>query len=132
MIDVSASSSQKTILVVEDNQALRAAFQDILQAAGYRVISASDGREALDLFHGQNTKVNLLISDIHMPEMNGFTLAERLRQTDPEIKVLMMSGQRPEEADDVPASIPIDGWLQKPIGLRDFTRSVNELLRGPA
>ncbi len=129
MMHPATGSDQKTILIVEDNKALRDAFCDILEAAKYRVVSASDGREALTLFYEQTRSVELLITDINMPEMDGIALAEKLRQKDAGLKVLLMSGQNPAESGHASPHIPIDGWLQKPVGLKDFLRAVNELLR---
>jgi len=132
MIPPPSGRSHKTILLVEDNKALRDAFQEILEAAGYRAYSAENGREALALYQEQNLKVDLLISDINMPEMNGIELASILRQTDPHTKVVIMSGLAQSETNQQTYATPIDGWLQKPIGMKDFLRTVNELLRHSA
>lgn len=121
---------KKTIMLVEDNKALRDAFQEILEAASYHVLSAANGREALALYHEKNLKVNLLISDINMPEMSGIELAVILRHADPDTKVVIMSGLAPTSAAQQNYPVPIESWLQKPIGMKVFLQTVNDLMRG--
>ena len=121
---------KKTIMLVEDNKALRDAFREILEAAGYEVLSAANGREALALYHEKNLEVNLLVSDINMPEMSGIELAVILRQANPNIKVVIMSGLAPSGAVQQNYPVPIESWLQKPIGMKIFLQTINDLMRG--
>ena len=81
-----------TILLVEDEQALRAVTRRILEAAGYRVLVAAGGPEALAALGPDGEPVDLLLSDVVMPEMLGPELASRLRERKPSIRVLYMSG----------------------------------------
>jgi len=81
-----------TILLVEDEQALRAVTRRILEAAGYRVLLAAGGPEALAALAPDGEPVDLLLSDVVMPEMRGPELARRLRERKPSIRVLYMSG----------------------------------------
>ena len=88
----SAVSWEATVLLVEDEQALRTVTRRILEAAGYKVLTASDGAEALAAVGADGEPVDLLLSDVVMPEMFGPELAQRLQERKPSIRVLFMSG----------------------------------------
>jgi len=83
---------EETILLVEDEQALREVTRRILVAAGYQVIVAPDGLEALEIAEAHGAQIDMLLSDVVMPQMNGPQLAERLLAQRPSIRVLLMSG----------------------------------------
>jgi PAS domain S-box-containing protein len=88
---------QETILVVEDEPALRELETTILRNLGYEVLEASHGREALAIWHRLESKPALLLTDIMMPEgINGLELADRLRTDLPHLKVVYTSGYSPE------------------------------------
>jgi CheY-like chemotaxis protein len=83
---------EATILLVEDEDALRTVTRRILEAAGYRVLTAANGPDALGALSADGVSVDLLLSDVVMPEMLGPELARRLRQLMPSIRILFMSG----------------------------------------
>jgi PAS domain S-box-containing protein len=87
-----ARRCEETILLVEDEDALREVTRRILIAAGYDVIVAVNGREALQVAEGYDGRIDMLLSDVVMPQMNGPQLAERLLAQRPSIRVLLMSG----------------------------------------
>ena len=87
-----AASHGSTILVVDDEPPLLALVSMMLMRAGYQVLEASDGGEALRISTEHPEPIRLLLTDILMPEMNGHELAEQLRTARPEAKVLYMSG----------------------------------------
>ena len=81
-----------TILVVDDEASVRALVRTILMRAGYAVIEAVDGVAALEICAGGDALVDLVLADIHMPNMDGWELAEQLATTRPDIKIVLMSG----------------------------------------
>jgi PAS domain S-box-containing protein len=83
---------EETILVVEDEQALRDVTRRILTGAGYRVMTAENGPKALALAEGHAGPIDLLLSDVIMPQMPGPQLAKRLLNERPQVRVLLMSG----------------------------------------
>jgi PAS domain S-box-containing protein len=87
-----ARECTETILLVEDEQALRDVTCRILRGAGYEVMVAADGVEALELAASYDAEIEMLLSDVIMPRMNGPRLAERLLAQRPSIRVLLMSG----------------------------------------
>ena len=103
-------------------------FFAVVTVAGYTVLEAGNGQEALDLCEEYNGPIHLLIADVVMPQMSGADLADRLAHTRPEIKVLYISGytgshlQRYEKlTDDAPL-------LEKPFDPDDLIRTVREML----
>jgi DNA-binding response OmpR family regulator len=87
-----AQRGRGTLLVVDDQQALREAICDTLLEQGYDPIEARDGLEALDMAARHQGTIRLLLTDVVMPRMNGLDLARRLNEKRPEMRVLFMSG----------------------------------------
>jgi PAS domain S-box-containing protein len=86
----------ETVLLAEDDAAVLELHRMILEEAGYRVIEAVDGRDALDKFTEHRTEVDILATDVIMPKMNGKSLYEEMRKIRPDMKVLFMSGYTKE------------------------------------
>jgi CheY-like chemotaxis protein len=82
--------SQSTVLLVEDELLLREGVQEVLEVHGYKVMVAGDGAEALALLG--RTPVNLIISDLVMPNMNGVDFVQRVRQQFPQLPIIVASG----------------------------------------
>ncbi len=124
------ASGEKTILVVEDEDSLREVAREVLESKGYRVLTASSGKEALSVAAAHPEPVRLLLTDVVMPGMSGQELAERLRPARPEMSVLFMSGY----ADDVVARRGIlasgNRVLSKPFSVATLAQSVHEVLEG--
>jgi CheY-like chemotaxis protein len=88
----SSPTGHETVLVVEDEPAVRRVAERVMRQAGYRVLSAADGREALSVFDRQQGAVDLLLTDVVMPSMGGRELVDRLRERRPDLKVIFTSG----------------------------------------
>jgi len=94
-----AGGEGETILVAEDEERVRGLCQRILESLGYRVLTAGNGREALEIYRSaeracpeQGRRVDLVLTDMIMPEMGGKELIRELRQADPHLKVVAMTG----------------------------------------
>lgn len=88
----STTRGKETILIVEDDEPVRNTISSILRRAGYHVISAANGGEALLICEEHASTIHLLLTDVVMPKLNGRKLAERLRQVRPSMRVVFMSG----------------------------------------
>ena len=86
------SPKGETVLVVEDEEALRLVTQRIFTRNGYHVITAANGPEAIDVALGHPGEIHLLVTDVVMPHMLGMEVAEKMRAVKPGIEVLFMSG----------------------------------------
>lgn len=116
----------ETILLVEDEELLCHVVVDMLSQLGYRVLSATSGKEALALAHEYSGQIDVLISDVLMPELAGPQLADSLRRSRPNLKVIFVSGDA--EANSV---IGLgDALLQKPFTIKMLSAKLREVLQG--
>ena len=117
-----------TILVVEDDQALAEALQDTLITAGYNVIIAEHGRIALTQLETNN--VNLIVSDINMPQMNGIKLIGKLRELDNYkfTPLVMVTTETDDYRKKKARGVGATGWLSKPFTDDRIMAAVNKLL----
>ncbi len=117
-----------TILVVDDEIILRDLARGTLERAGFQVLEARDGLEALEAFRPGRTPVDLVLLDMTMPRMGGAECFRRLRQVSPTVRVILSSGYTERESLDSLADLPPDGFLQKPYRASDMIAKVREVL----
>jgi two-component system, cell cycle sensor histidine kinase and response regulator CckA len=128
---VRALAGNETLLVVEDDDAVRRVTERLLRAAGYRLLTAASPAEALRLDAQHSGPLHLLLTDVVMPGMGGRELAARLRQRHPELRVLYMSGYSHGQF-GAPRGLDADGPLvAKPFSASDLTRSIRHALDAP-
>ena len=124
----SLTPGHETILLVEDEPMVRELFRDVLEAAGYRVLEAKNGVEALELAARSGRPIDLLVTDVVMPGMGGGELVRRMAEVRPETKVLYVSGY----TDDVLVRRGVidsgASFLQKPFMPDELSRVVREIL----
>jgi hypothetical protein len=124
------SPQGETVIVVEDEQALREVTKRILTRNGYNVITAANGREALDLASAHEGAIDLLVTDVVMPQMLGKEVAEKLREIKPDIQVLFMSGYaRPVLASQGRLD-PHVALVEKPFSESELLAKAEEVLSG--
>jgi two-component system, cell cycle sensor histidine kinase and response regulator CckA len=118
----------ETLLLVEDEAPVRSSVRRLLEWHGYTVIEARNGAEALRLFETHEEAIDLVLTDVMMPEMGGHELVERLRSRRPELRVLFMSGFA-ERAFTSEGSMPAGtGYLEKPFTVETLMRRLREVL----
>ncbi|MBI3805293.1 MAG: PAS domain S-box protein [Nitrospirae bacterium] len=115
----------KTILLVDDEEAIRHLGKTILEHKGYRVLTAADGRETIDLFSKKKDEIDLIILDMTMPHRSGGEVLQQLRQIDPKLKVIVSSGHRSGQTFDLTDVT----FLPKPYRPNDLLRTVMDALR---
>lgn len=120
----------ETILLVEDEDQVRRTLERVLSMAGYRVLAAADGEEALRLCEHSTEPVHLLLTDVVMPKMTGRQLADRLALVKPIARVLYMSGYTPDAI--VHHGVLDEGieFIQKPLTPSGLLSKVREVLNG--
>ena len=125
----SLSKPIHTILVVDDDDEVLTLAVDVLEMAGYTVLSTPDPRHALRLIRTREESLDLLLTDVVMPLMNGLQLAAEVQALRPQVKILLMSAYRTKEIDDYRMRLGLRGlFLDKPFTVAALTRGVGALL----
>jgi DNA-binding NtrC family response regulator len=115
-----------TILLVEDEREVRTLVSDVLSGRGYRVITTSGPVEALRVARESLDEIDLLVTDVVMPDMSGLALAERILSDRPEMKVLYMTGYSNEVV--MAHGTPHGSLIEKPFTPRQIAARVGEIL----
>jgi two-component system cell cycle sensor histidine kinase/response regulator CckA len=121
-------TGQGTILLVEDEEGLRSLNARGLRSRGYSVVEASNGIEALEVLEEKNGAVDLVVSDVVMPEMDGPTLLKSMRERNPDLKIIFVSGYA---EDAFEKSLPENqqfAFLPKPFTLSQLVAAVKETM----
>jgi PAS domain S-box-containing protein len=126
--DTAPRGGTETVLLVEDDETFRELLRDLLADAGYRVLTAADGSAALSLGEAEGTGLDLLLSDLVMPGIKGSELAQRLTESHPSLRVVLMSGYSEVEEGAAAAEELGAMFLQKPFSTRELLRTVRRLL----
>src|SRR4051794_21848537 len=121
-----------TVMLVEDEDAVRIFGARALRNKGYKVIEAKSGEEALELIHGTKEKIDLLITDVVMPRMDGPTLVRQVREIHPEMKVIFISGYAEDAFRKRLDSDADIHFLPKPFTLKQLAGKVKEMISGEA
>lgn len=133
MITPTHQVNEKTqILLVDDEEAVRDLLLRMLETGGYEVSSASCGPAALEACRRCVLPPRLLVTDIQMPVMSGYELADRCSLLYPSIGILFVSGSVPDDSTRAALHGPHREFLAKPVRLEDLLRAVKTLLDRPA
>jgi two-component system cell cycle sensor histidine kinase/response regulator CckA len=120
----------ETLLLVEDETAVRSSARRLLERHGYTVIEARHGAEGLRIVEQGDQKIDLVLTDLVMPEMGGRELVERLRARHPGLKVLFMSGYSQRAVTVDGTMPPATGFVEKPFTVEQLTQRLREILDG--
>ena len=126
-----AASGQETILLVDDEEALRLAARRMLQRAGFTVLQATDGADALRVLAEHTGPVHALVTDVVMPGVGGPELVRRLREVRPDLPTLFISGYTEEGVRTQGNLRPDAAFLAKPFTQDDLVRKLREVLAKP-
>ncbi|MCL4234834.1 MAG: response regulator, partial [Deltaproteobacteria bacterium] len=121
----------ETLLLVEDEEPVRRLVGRILTNAGYRVIEAANGDDALRMSERMRCEIPLVVSDVVMPGVHGLELEERLRALCPNVRILFMSGYDQDEVAVRVSERPRTEFLQKPFQKRELLEKVRRILDHP-
>jgi PAS domain S-box-containing protein len=119
---------QETVILVDDEETVLEASQQMLRSLGYDVLMASSGQEALELYDKCPDKIDMVLLDMVMPDMGGGETYDRMKEIDPKVKVLLSSGYGVDgEATEI-LERGCDGFIQKPFDLEQLSRSIRDIL----
>jgi CheY-like chemotaxis protein len=126
-----APNSTATILLVEDEEGVRAVLHELLTGLGFEVLQAANGAEAMDLARGHAGVIDLVITDMVMPVMSGQELARKLADVRPGVRILYMSAFASNIYSPSALANALADYISKPFDLDTFVGKVRELLAIP-
>ena len=121
----------KLILLAEDNPAIAETLSEGLEAYGYKVITATNGVELIDIYKNSPESVDVVVSDLEMPLMNGDAAFFKLKEIDPDVKVIMTSGFLEDERVQKVLKAGASGFLQKPCHIKNLAHKINQIFENP-
>jgi PAS domain S-box-containing protein len=121
----------ETVLLVEDNPSLRTLTCEFLQKLGYTILEAADGEEAITRVQQYNRPIDLLLTDVVMPGMNGREMATRIRDRRPGLKVLYVSGYTHDAFTKEGITGSGEALLEKPFAFEELAQKIREVLDAP-
>ncbi len=125
-----STPGNETVLLVEDESGVRRIANRVLVEHGYRVLTASNGSEALELATSFSGRIDLVVTDVVMPELGGWALAQALRKQRPDLRVLYMSGYTEDEMVRHGIEMSRDHFLNKPFTPSVLASKVREVIEG--
>jgi len=128
--EMAPETGSETIMVVDDNDAVRTNLKQLLTSLGYTVMEASTGADAIDTYGQQQSSIDLIVLDITMPEMTGIEAFKKIRQLTPQAKGILMTGFVSEGMDLQELPEGIMGVLRKPFTLEQLSGYLRTALSG--
>ena len=117
-----------TVLIVDDDAAIRESLRKLLQAEGYEVVLATNGQEGLDLFGP--TQIDLVLLDLNLPAKSGWDLFERFTSLNPLLPVIVITGRNNQYR--LAAAAGVGALMEKPLDVPLLLRTISEMLAEPA
>ncbi len=117
-----------TILMVDDEEIIIDVSIEMLEKIGYRVLKALSGKEAISEYQASSAKIDLVILDLIMPKISGSEVYDKLKEINPQVKVLLSSGYSVDGQATEILKRGCNGFIQKPFNMEELSRKVNEIL----
>jgi signal transduction histidine kinase/CheY-like chemotaxis protein len=117
-----------TVLLVDDEEAVLEVGKELLEAMGYRVLSAKNGKEAVETYTKRRKDIDIVVLDMIIPGMSGGEVYDRLRETDPNVKVLLSSGYAIDGEASKIMERGCNGFIQKPFHMKELSDKMNEVI----
>ena len=125
------ADSKETILWVDDEEIVLKVWSLMLQKLGYTVLQARHGYEALEIFENNKNRISLVILDMRMPGMNGCEVYDRLKEIQPETKIIIASGYIDQYSLEELSKRDFNGYIEKPFKLKELSDKIEEVLVQP-
>lgn len=116
------------ILVVDDEERMRMLIKDFLEQKGYKIIQAKDGEEALDIFNQMKEDISLILLDVMMPKLDGWSVLRQLRQTS-QVPIIMLTARGEEQDELFGFELGVDEYIAKPFSPKILVARVEAILR---
>lgn len=117
-----------TILVVDDEQRMRTLIKDFLEQKEYRILQAKDGEEALEIFDMEKDSISLIILDVMMPKLDGWSVLRQIRQTS-QVPIIMLTARGEEQDELFGFELGVDEYISKPFSPKILVARVEAILK---
>jgi len=126
--DAELAGGHETVLVIDDEEAIREVASDILGSYGYRVRLAVDGEEGVSIFRKEKRQIDMVLLDMVMPRQGGRETFLELKKIDPKVRVLFSTGYSQNEKVNEILALGVRGFIQKPYQVKDLLAKVRDIL----
>ena len=117
-----------TVLVVDDESRMRKLIKDFLMQKGYSILEAGDGEEALQVFEENKNKINLILLDVMMPKLDGWSVLRQIRQTS-KVPIIMLTARGEEQDELFGFELGVDEYISKPFSPKILVARVEAILK---
>ena len=117
------------ILIVDDEIRMRKLIKDFLVAKGYSILEAEDGEKALEVFEKNKNKISLILLDVMMPKLDGWSVLRQIRQEDSKIPIIMLTARGEEQDELFGFELGVDEYISKPFSPKILVARVEAILK---
>jgi len=118
-----------TILVVDDEARMRKLIKDFLQKSNYNILEAEDGEKALSVYRENKNKINLILLDVMMPKLDGWSVLRQIRQENKKLPIVMLTARSEEQDELFGFELGVDEYISKPFSPKILVARVESILR---
>ena len=122
------TEGEETILLIDDDDMIISVYSQILRRYGYKVLIATNGKEAIEIYIENKDQISLVVLDMIMPEMNGDKVFTSIKEINPGVKVLLSSGYSHGNIVRDLMQLGCDGFIEKPFNTEKFLQKIGEIL----
>lgn len=120
---------EATVLIADDESRMRKLIKDFLKQKNYNIIEAEDGEQALDFFNENKNKINLILLDVMMPKLDGWSVLRQIRQIDKNIPIVMLTARSEEQDELFGFELGVDEYITKPFSPKILVARVEAILK---
>lgn len=121
--------NEKCILIVDDEQRMRKIIKDFLRAKGFSILEAEDGEKALEIYQQNQSKIMLILLDVMMPKLDGWSVLRQIRQSNKELPIIMLTARGEEQDELFGFELGVDEYISKPFSPKILVARVEAILK---
>ena len=122
-------SMEESILVVDDEDRMRKLIKDFLTNKGYHILEAEDGEKALEIYQQNQSKIMLILLDVMMPKLDGWSVLRQIRQSNKEVPIIMLTARGDERDELFGFELGVDEYISKPFSPKILVARVEAILK---
>ena len=122
-------SMEESILVVDDEDRMRKLIKDFLTNKGYNILEAEDGEKALEVYQQNQSKIMLILLDVMMPKLDGWSVLRQIRQSNKEVPIIMLTARGEEQDELFGFELGVDEYISKPFSPKILVARVEAILK---